>query len=457
MAIVDMLMPRMGESVFEGNIIKWLKNVGDKIEEDESLLEVATDKVDTEIPSMQSGVIKEILVEEGQTVEVGKPIARIETDEATSLSSPEPELQTQTKQVATAEPNTVQPTPHEVSSDLLLKEPIKGRFYSPLVMNISRKEGIEMTELERVKGTGKEGRVTKKDLFAYLKVRTQLLTQKSTVPDQSIETEVKPVQTEGFKPIDSPVFSKEVKPVATSAVSYSGETEIIEMNRMRKVIAERMLDSKRISAHVTSFVEADVTNVVYWRGKHKKHFKEKENTILTLTPLFIEAVVKAIKDYPMINVSVEGDNIILKKDINISLAVALSSGNLITPVIRKADELNIVGLTKQVNILAKKARENKLMPDDLRDGTYTVSNMGSFGNVMGTPIINQPQVGILALGAVVKKPAVIETEYGDTLGIRHMMMLSHTYDHRVVDGALGGMFVRRVADYLEKFDPNRAI
>ena len=455
MAIVDMLMPRMGESVFEGNIIKWLKDVGDKIDEDESLLEVATDKVDTEIPSPYSGVVVEILAQEGDTVEVGKPIMRIETAQVEDIPSQDvtPVQETSTASVPDVEIKELVSPTVTTPSDLLLAEPVRGRFYSPLVMNISRKEGIEMPELERVKGTGKDGRVTKKDLFSYIEVRGQV----KPIKEQVVVKEVSVPKVEKATPIEQQVFSKEPKPVSKPATSFSGETEIIEMTRMRKLIAERMLESKQTSAHVTSFVEADVTNVVFWRHKWKKHFKEKEDTILTLTPLFIEAVVKAIKDYPMINVSVDGDRIILKKDINISLAVALPSGNLITPVIKHADQLNIVGLTKQVNVVAKKARENKLGPDDLSDGTYTVSNMGSFGNVMGTPIINQPQVGILALGAVVKKPAVIETEYGDTIGIRHMMMLSHTYDHRVVDGALGGMFVRRVADYLEKFDPNRPI
>lgn len=408
----------------EGTILTWLKNVGDPIEQDESVLEVATDKVDTEIPSEHTGILAEILANEGDVVEVGKPIAVIETtngkstepvDQSTHIEKPVPSLEKSTPPEPEAIPQAaVVHPPYEESED---------RFYSPLVKNIAKQEHLSFEELAQIPGTGKHGRVTKKDILSYLK------------------------QRQGTPPI----------PTTPSILPTSGEDEIIEMDRMRKMIAERMLESKRISPHVTSFVEADVTGVVYWRNRNKSIFKEREGDNLTFTPIFIEAVVKAIADYPMINISVDGDRIIRKKDINIGMAVALPSGNLIVPVIRNADSLSLVGLTKHVNDLARRARNNKIKPDELSGGTFTISNVGSFGNVMGTPIIMQPQVGILALGAIVKKPSVIETPYGDAIGIRHKMFLSHSYDHRVVDGSLGGMFVRRVADYLERFDSDRTL
>ncbi|MFN6945400.1 MAG: dihydrolipoamide acetyltransferase family protein [Cytophagaceae bacterium] len=434
MALVEMVMPKMGESIMEGTVLNWLKKVGDRIEQDESVLEVATDKVDTDVPAPHAGILKEILAEAGQVVEVGKPIAIISTDANDSVS--EKPISSESK--PSQETVITQEKPKEVAVEASAAFPVKkstGRFYSPLVMNIARQENISMEELENISGTGKEGRVTKNDIFSYLENRGKK--PSSEKPEETISQEA----------------PKQVSP----AKSLNGSVEIIEMDRMRKMIAERMSESKRISPHVTSFVEADVTNIVYWRNRVKHEFQEKENTTITFTPIFIEAVVKAIKDYPMINISVDGDKIIKKKDINIGMAVALPSGNLIVPVIKNADQLNIVGLTKKVNDLAKRARENKLTADELSGGTYTVSNVGSFGNMMGTPIIMQPQVGILALGAVVKKPAVIETPQGDTIGIRHMMFLSHSYDHRVIDGSLGGMFVRRVADYLENFEINRKI
>ncbi len=419
-------MPKMGESIMEGTILAWLKQVGDPIEQDESVLEVATDKVDTEIPSEYAGILSEILANEGDVVEVGKPIAIIET---TNGKSAEPDListptvsdsQEKVEEVLAIPASADEPVPQKPVSE-------GNRFYSPLVKNIAKRERISAQELSEIPGTGKEGRVTKKDILDYLKQRQ----------DHSPE----PVES-AAAPILAPV---------------SGEDEIIEMDRMRRMIADRMLESKRTSPHVTSFVEADVTGIVYWRNRNKGIFKEKEGDNLTFTPIFIEAVVKAIGDYPMINISVDGDRIIKKKDINIGMAVALPSGNLIVPVIRNADSLSLVGLTKHVNDLAKRARGNQLKPDELTGGTFTISNVGSFGNVMGTPIIVQPQVGILALGAISKKPAVVETAFGDAIGIRHKMFLSHSYDHRVVDGSLGGMFVRRVADYLERFDSNRSI
>lgn len=442
MAIVEMVMPKMGESIMEGTVLSWLKNEGEEIEADESVLEVATDKVDTEVPATHGGILKEILVQEGDVVPVGAPIAKIETEagaettEAPVAAPAEPAaaVNGQAKEVvAEAAPSS---NGHAVALD----QPAGDRFYSPLVMNIAREEKIPMTELERVPGTGREGRVTKKDILAYLKNR----------PAGGVAP-VAPAPVQAT-PASAPARAPKPMPV-----SVSGQEEIIEMDRMRKMIAERMVDSKRISPHVTSFVEADVTEIVYWRNRVKQSFKEREGEPITFTPIFMEAVVNAMKDYPMMNIQVDGDRIIKKKDINVGMAVALPSGNLIVPVIHKADQYNLVGLTKKVNDLARRARENKLTPDDLQGGTYTISNVGSFGNVMGTPIIMQPQVGIMALGAITKKPAVIETPSGDAIAIRHKMFLSHSYDHRVVDGSLGGMFVRRVADYLERFDLNREI
>ncbi|MEP0368120.1 MAG: dihydrolipoamide acetyltransferase family protein [Cyclobacteriaceae bacterium] len=423
MPLVELVMPKMGESVMEGTILSWLKTEGENIEEDESILEVATDKVDTEIPSLYTGVLKEILAKEGDVVEVGKPIAMIETDGDAAIPQEEPDE----SELVTEAEKLIETAVQEHSAEKVESQG-STRFYSPLVKNIAKEENISMTELETIPGTGQDGRVTKTDMLAYLKNKTA--------------------------PAASNGQTKRPEPMPVVA---SGEDEIIEMDRMRKMIAERMIASKQISAHVTSFVEADVTEVVKWRGKMKKLFMERDAQALTYTPIILEAVVKAIKDYPMINVQVDGSRIIKKADINIGLAVALPSGNLIVPVIRNADQLSILGLTQKVNDMAKRARENKLSPDELSGGTFTVSNVGSFGNVMGTPIIMQPQVGILALGAIQKKPAVIETPQGDFIGIRSKMFLSHSYDHRVVDGALGGMFVRRVADYLEGFDPNRNV
>jgi 2-oxoglutarate dehydrogenase E2 component (dihydrolipoamide succinyltransferase) len=432
MASVELIMPKMGESIMEATILTWLKKPGDKIEQDESVLEVATDKVDTEVPSTHAGVLKEILAKEGEVIKVGKPIAIITTDAAAENSAapikPEPKKESKKSKEET-EPvlNGSNGASHSVAD---FKS--SNRFYSPLVKNIAKEENISVAELEAISGSGLEGRVTKKDILGYVQNRKVGKTIQSAPVKQSSSAPLVPA-------------------------SISAGDEIIEMDRMRKMIAERMVDSKRISPHVTSFVEADVTNIVFWRNKMKNEFQKREGDALTFTPIFIEAVILAIKDYPMINIQVDGDKIIKKKDINIGLAVALPTGNLIVPVIKNADQFNLTGLAKVVNDLAKRARENKLKPDELSGGTFTVSNVGSFGNVMGTPIIMQPQVGIIALGAVQKKPAVIETPYGDAIAIRHKMFLSHSYDHRVVDGSLGGMLVRRVADYLEKFDINRSI
>ncbi len=427
MAQVEMVMPKMGESIMEGTILSWLKKEGDHIDQDESVLEVATDKVDTEVPSTHSGILKEILAKEGEVVEVGKPIAIIITEDKENTEGPSQKAEP----LAGDEENVdaTQPAQHQAAQTVQMSsKATSDRFYSPLVRNIAKQENIDTNELDRIAGTGQGGRVTKKDILAYIEGgRKQSPLTQSTLDN------------------------------GAPTIAISGEDEIIEMDRMRKMIAQRMLDSKRISPHVTSFVEADVTNVVSWRNRVKNIFKEREGDSLTLTPIFIEAVVNALKDYPMMNISVDGDKIIKKKNINIGMAVALSNGNLIVPVIKNADNLSLAGLTKKVNEIVRKSRNNGLTADDLSGGTFTISNVGSFGNIMGTPIIVQPQVGIIALGAVVKKPAVVETPNGDAIAIRHKMFLSHSYDHRVVDGALGGMFVRRVADYLERFDVKQDI
>lgn len=440
MALVELLMPKMGESIMEATVLTWLKGEGDSIEQDESVLEVATDKVDTEVPSTHAGVLKEILAKDGEVIEVGKPIAIIDTEGDDDGAAAPPSQESAPKEVI-AEPVLEEAAATSMNgSNGIVSYASSTRFYSPLVKNIAKQEGIALAELESIPGSGKEGRVTKNDMLSYLENRKGMPTQTDVVTAPS-------------PAVSSPAPSN--TPLVPASVS--AEDEIIEMDRMRKMIAERMVDSKRISPHVTSFVEADVTNVVFWRNRNKNEFKQREGGNLTFTPIFIQAVVKAIKDYPMINVQVDGDRIIKKRDINIGMAVALPSGNLIVPVIKKADQLNLTGLANKVNDLAVRARDNKLSPDELSGGTFTISNVGSFGNVMGTPIIMQPQVGILALGAIVKKPAVIETPAGDAIAIRHKMFLSHSYDHRVVDGSLGGMVVRRVADYLERFEMNREI
>jgi 2-oxoglutarate dehydrogenase E2 component (dihydrolipoamide succinyltransferase) len=433
MAEVELIMPKMGESIMEATILSWLKKPGDKIEQDESVLEVATDKVDTEVPSTHGGVLKEILAKVGDVVKVGSPIAVITT--AGEVDKP---VSTPAATIHKTELEAVhhESISHVNGSSAAADYKSSSRFYSPLVKNIAKEENITVAELETIGGTGAEGRVTKKDILNFVQNRKLGVSIKAT------------------QPLNSNVSNSAPSKIN---ISISAGDEIIEMDRMRKMIAERMLDSKRISPHVTSFVEADVTSIVFWRNKVKNEFQKREGDPLTFTPFFIEAVVKAIQDFPMINVQVDGDRIIKKKDINIGMAVALPTGNLIVPVIKKADQYSIGGLAKIVNDFAKRARDNKLKPDELAGGTFTISNVGSFGNVMGTPIIMQPQVGILALGAIQKKPSVLETPYGDVIAIRHKMFLSHSYDHRVVDGALGGSLVRRVADYLEKFDTNRAI
>ena len=433
MAQVELIMPKMGESVAEATVIKWLKNVGDTIEMDESVLEIATDKVDSEIPSSIEGVLVKQLFKEDDVVLVGQAVAIIDTNaDATQID--------ETPVVAKVE---VEPSQELVKIEKIIEETIEttsipksadsNKFFSPLVRSIAQKEGISGTELESISGSGKNGRVTKKDILAYLSKR-------STAPAATHKT--------------STVSTAQI--TAPSIPVMEGD-EIIEMDRMRKMISDHMVMSKHVSPHVTSFVEADVTNIVNWRNKVKDEFLKREREKITFTPIFVDAVVKAIKDFPMINVSVDGTNIIKRKHINVGMAAALPSGNLIVPVIKDADQKNMMGLTKTVNDLANRARTNNLKPDEISGGTFTLTNVGGFGNVMGTPIINQPQVAIMAVGSIVKKPAVIETEMGDVIAIRHKMFCSLSYDHRVVDGSLGGMFLRRFADYLEGFDPNMDI
>lgn len=438
MASYELIMPKMGESITEATILKWVKKEGESIKVDEAVLEIATDKVDSEVPSPVAGTLVKMFYNEGDVVAVGKPVALIETGGGgASISAPAVTEKAAPATTVSAAKTVAQPT-------VQLTQPTGDRFYSPLVLNIARQEGISMVELESLQGTGANGRVTKKDILEHVEKR-------HLAPAQQIIEQ--PVVQAPVANTEAPKQEVNVAP----AKSYSGNVEIIEMDRMRKLIAENMVKSKHTSAHVTSFVEADVTNIVLWRNKMKKKFQELYGENLTFTPIFVEAVVKALRDFPMVNSSIDGNNIIVKKDLNIGMAAALPSGNLIVPVIKNADLLNIVGIAKKVNDLANRARLGKLKPDEIEGGTFTLSNVGTFGNVMGTPIIMQPQVAILAVGAIKKKPVVIETEDGDLIGIRHMMFLSHSYDHRIVDGALGGSFVRRVADYLEKFDGNREI
>ena len=433
MAELKVELPKMGESVAEATITNWLKSVGDKIEEDEPIVEIATDKVDSEVPSPCSGILKEALFSEGDIVQVGSIFAVIETDQNVGIEIEDDKVELSEMEV---ESEILKPLEKEISEQIIVAN-TSDRFYSPLVKSIAKKEKINQDELDQITGSGANGRVTKKDMLNYLDNKTN-------------QTPISPIKQEKPKPQTPTVIS-------TTSTVQNGEGEIIEMDRMRKMIADHMVHSVHTAPHVTSFVEADVTNLVLWRNKYKKEFENREGEKLTFTPIFIEAVAKALRDFPMVNSSIDGDKIIVKSNINIGMATALPSGNLIVPVINHADQLNLVGLAKKVNDLALRARNNQLKPDEISGGTYTISNVGTFGNVMGTPIINQPQSAILALGAIRKKPAVIESPTGDMIGIRHMMFLSHSYDHRNVDGALGGQFVRKVADYLENFNVERTL
>lgn len=435
-------MPKLGESVMEATILTWEKQVGDTIEMDENVVVIATDKVDTEVPSPVEGKLVEILFQEGDTVAVGAAIAMIETDSAAEVQASPAVVETTSEEVKqpAAQNNGTVATP---SANLDTSS--SNRFYSPLVKSMAKEEGIGLEELEKITGTGKNSRVTKSDMLAYIENRGNAPV--ATTPTTTAKTS-QPTATNNT--VAAPQFK-------TPPVNRSGNVEIVEMDRMRRLIADHMVMSKHVSPHVTSFVEADVTDIVNWRNSIKKDFQERHGEKITFTPIFMEAVVKAIQDFPMVNVAVDGDQIVRYKDINIGMAAALPTGNLIVPVIKNAENLNMVGLTKNVNDLANRARNNQLRPDEIQGGTFTLTNVGTFGNVMGTPIINQPQVAILAVGAIRKKPAVMETPHGDVIAVRHMMFLSLSYDHRVVDGMLGGSFLRRVADYLEKFDVNRSI
>lgn len=445
MSMVELVMPRLGESIVEATILKWHKKPGDKVEMDEPVLDIATDKVDSEVPSTADGVISEILFQENDVVPVGAVIARIQTNGEAALqpgaqqSKPAQEEQHEEADLVEEVPYTPQErkTANGGSDSI--------RFYSPLVLNIAAREGITMSELEKIQGTGQDGRVSKKDILNYLKHRLE--EPKAEPAPQAAEPEQEKA--------DRQVEIHRPQPSAAPAV-YSGNVEVVEMDRMRKMIAKHMIDSQNTSAHVTSFVECDVTNMVLWRNKVKKEFEKRENDKLTFTPLFIEAIIKGLKKYPWLNSSIDGDKIIIKKDINIGMATAMPTGNLIVPVIKNADQLNLTGLAKRVNSLADSARNNKLKPDDTSDGTFTFTNVGTFGSIMGTPIINQPQVAILAAGAIKKRPVVIETEQGDSIAIRHMMYMSLSYDHRIIDGALGSTFLNAVAKELENFDTGRS-
>ncbi len=441
MSIVDLVMPKMGESIMEATVLRWHKKPGDKVEQDEAVLDIATDKVDSEVPSTAAGTISEILFQENDVVPVGAVIARIATGAAAvAPSAPEPVVApapAEKPEVIPYQPTS--PPPQELKAGNV-------RFYSPLVLKIAQEEGVGMAELEKMPGSGQDGRVSKKDILQYIADRQQGVVSAPTTP-----------QTETVAATPAVVSAAVQVPAIQSFGGGSGNVEIIEMDRMRKLIAKHMVDSKHTSAHVTSFAEADVTNLVLWRNKVKKEFEQREGEKITFTPLFVEAVVQCIKKYPMLNSSVDGDRIIIKKDINIGMATALPTGNLIVPVIKYADQLNLTGLTKRVNHLANAARQGKLRPEDTADGTFTLTNVGTFGSIMGTPIISQPQVAIMAVGAIKKRPVVVETEQGDSIAIRHMMYISLSYDHRIIDGALGSTFLNAVAKSLENFDPSRGI
>jgi 2-oxoglutarate dehydrogenase E2 component (dihydrolipoamide succinyltransferase) len=454
MSTVDLVMPKLGESIMEATILKWHKKPGDAIKQDETVLDIATDKVDSEVPSTAEGVIEEILFNVNDVVPIGTVIAKIRVGANAAVSNNQPA--TAPKQEVYEEAKVVEEIPYQPvkSSQPSMSggssSDNKIRFYSPLVLNIAQQEGIGMAELENIPGTGQEGRVSKKDILAYVAGRgTGQRPQGQTQPQQEVSVLQTP-QTEQ---------TTENRPQTINNVPavYSGNVEVIEMDRMRKLIAKHMVDSKHTSPHVTSFAECDVTNLVLWRERIKKDFEKREGEKITFTPLFIEAIVKCIKKYPWLSSSVDGDKIIVKKDLNIGMATALPSGNLIVPVIKNADQLNLVGLTKQVNNLANAARTGKLKPDDTSGGTFTLTNVGTFGSIMGTPIINQPQVAIMAVGAIKKRPMVIETPQGDSIAIRHMMYISLSYDHRIIDGALGSTFLNAVSKELENFDGNRSI
>jgi 2-oxoglutarate dehydrogenase E2 component (dihydrolipoamide succinyltransferase) len=483
MPLVDLVMPKLGESIMEATILKWYKQVGDSIQLDETLLDIATDKVDSEVPSTVGGVIKEILFEVNAVVPIGAVIARIESQQVgvtnkqsiETVATPVPEInqvaesavnkeEEETVPFTPTNPVQINPIP-QVTVENNSSTPIIGepKFYSPLVLSIAQSEGVGFNELQFINGTGNEGRVTKKDILNYIAAKKAGVPATQPIPVATSEIINTIQNTPQSKPLDAILtehnsFSSQstnAKFANPEDVTLSGNTEIKEMDRMRKLIAKHMVDSVQTSPHVTSFVEVDVTNMVIWREKVKQLFEKREGTKLTYTPMFLETIAAILEQFPLINASLQGDNIVYKKDINIGMATALPTGNLIVPVIKGANQLSIVGITKAVNNLANAARNNQLKPTDTKDGTFTVTNVGTFGSIMGTPIINQPQVAILALGAIKKRPVVIETPSGDTIGIRHMMYLSMSYDHRIVDGAIGTQFLSAVAKACENWDVNR--
>ncbi len=498
MALVDLVMPKMGESIMEATVLRWHKKPGDFVRQDETIMDIATDKVDSEVPSTAEGILEEVLCNENDVVPVGAVIARIRVGaeeaagagpQASSPVTPGVSVPPQAPVPSSALPEDPAEVPYQPAGGHSIK-PAGIRFYSPLVLNIAASEGISMSELEKIPGTGNEGRLTKKDILDYVANGRQVQAarpQASGIAEQATAPAYKPsptpmvvppaatVPTPQRVPTPEPqpaVSAEAAQPPAAAAApapkpapaeekpaapAYGGNVEIVEMDRMRRFIADHMVKSKATSPHVTSFSEADVTNMVLWRERVKKDFEKQENEKITFTPLFIEAIVRCLKKYPLLNSSVDGDKIIVKRDINIGMATALPSGNLIVPVIKNADQLNLVGLTKQVNGLANAARNAKLRPDDTQGGTFTFTNVGTFGSLMGTPIISQPQVAILATGAIKKKPVVIETEQGDSIAIRHMMFISMSYDHRIIDGSLGATFVTAVVKELENFDVHRTI
>ena len=458
----ELILPKMGESVAEATIIKWLKQPGDRINEDEAIVEIATDKVDSDVPSPVSGKLISYLFQENDTAQIGDVIALIEIDgdEESSVTPtestveeaiPAEEVKVEEEDAETADPVAEIPGIANLQISTPAEKPISQnessvRFYSPLVKSIAAEEGLSIKDLDSITGTGAEARVTKQDILDYISKRSV-----NQAPQSEISVTEAPKYQEPKPEPSKPQETKQASP-PNSGFTLSGNDEIIEMDRMRRLIADHMLMSVQTAPHVTSFVETDVTSIVKWREKNKASVEKKIGEKITYTPIFIQAVAKALRDFPLVNISVNGNQIIKKADINIGLAAALPTGNLIVPVIRKADQLNLIGLTKAVNDLATRSKSNKLLPDEVKDGTFTITNIGSFGNIMGTPIINQPQVAILAIGAIQKKPAVIETEFGDVIGVRHKMYMSLSYDHRVVDGALGGMFLKKISDYLEAWD-----
>ncbi|MEN9570954.1 MAG: hypothetical protein RL172_2185 [Bacteroidota bacterium] len=451
MSLVDLVMPKLGESIMEATILRWHKKPGDSIREDETVLDIATDKVDSEVPSTAAGVLEQVLFNENDVVPIGAVIAKIRVGADVAVTNAAPAPAPAQPAPVYEEANVVEETiPYQPAAAVAGVASNGIRFYSPLVLNIAQQEGISMAELEKIPGTGQDGRVSKKDILNYVAAAKGNSTPAAPAVVAAPVVSASPAQATATPPA--------VTNTAVPAVSsFTGNVEIIEMDRMRKMIAKHMVDSKHTSPHVTSFAECDVTNLVLWREKIKKDFEKREGEKITYTPIFIEAIVKCIKKYPMMSSSVEGDKIIIKKDLNIGMATALPTGNLIVPVIKNADQLNLAGLTKKVNGLANAARTGKLKPDDTAGGTFTLTNVGTFGSIMGTPIINQPQVAIMAVGAIKKRPMVIETPQGDSIAIRHMMYISMSYDHRIIDGALGATFLNAVAKELENFDSSRSI